>query len=375
MIGTQKNETLIDWFQVTIFPKKSYNEGYKILYSDIPSRDKIVPIIFKELFDISSSDIFREPTGLNGYDIRYSYKDINIMIHSFREEMGINILLRGSGCRDFEDLGITWPVLFSKLVNFDINFNRIDIAIDTFTNKYFNIELLNKYIRNGLCVSKFKRALNLQERILKNGIIGSNTLQFGSKASDIEITFYDKYLERTNAGYIINKNIDFWVRTELRFRHDHAKTIFELINNNSDYSTFIKQVLYNYIDFKEPNSKDSNISRRKSVQWWSRFVDTEDKLVLTSRSSERKISHIYNWLLSSTSRSQLMVYMSKLPNLKLDMVSVELLYKYLTTGVEKLKDKDLFVINDYRKSNNLIPFTKEELNCYVTDLKNSYLDD
>lgn len=368
------SEVIIDWFQVTIFPKKDHKFFTQTLvYNNYITNERIIPTLFYELFGVYGNDIIREEKGFNGYDVRYSYKGIDIMINSQREDMGINILLKGCGCRDFEDLNIGWNVLFDKLTQFDINFNRIDIAIDTFDKRYFNIELLKKYVKGGLCISKFKKSLNLCSRILKNGEISSNTLQFGSKASDIEITFYDKYLERENAGKEISKEIDFWVRTEIRFRHEKAEDIFKLIHNQEDYMGTIKSILYNYIDFKKPYSNDTNISRRETVKWWSFFLENCSKLKLSSRSSERRITKIHNWLLQTTSKSNFMVYLAELSTTNLDYISIDLMYEMITHGFENIKDKDLQIINDYRISKKMQPLTKSDIYDYVETIKNNIL--
>lgn len=368
-----KNEIIIDWFQCTIFPTSKYTSVGSI-FSEFPSSDRVIILLFSDLFNINYNDLVREPFGFNGYDIRYSYKDIDIMACSYRDDMGINIKMTGSGCRDFEDMNIGWNILFSKLSAFDINFNRIDIAIDIFDKNYFDLDLLKKYIKSGLCCSKFKNSLELTKRCLIDGSIIGDTLQFGSKASDIQITFYDKYQERQSAGFIIDKNINFWIRTELRFRHDRAKTIFELINNNSNYSDFIFGILYNYIDFKTFNSTDSNISRRSTAKFWIKFINDNKKIMLSTRSKDRSISKIRNWLLDSTSKSQLMCYVADLPNLKLDTISIDLIYKEITTGIDNIKDKDIQLINDYRLSKRLPIITKSELESYIQDLKYTILE-
>lgn len=368
----EKIDIVIDWFQVTIFPSNKVKD-FGALFP-VPNNDRIIVYLFKELFNLNYSDIVKEPRGINGYDVRYSYKDISIMNNSQREDMGVNIILTGKGCRDFESLNISWNQLFNKLKIYEINFNRIDIAIDTFDDRYFDLELLKKYIKRGLCCSKFVNSLFIYNNKLSDGSISSNTIQFGSKASDIQITFYDKLLERSNAGYIVDHNIKFWIRTELRFRHDKARELFYLLFNNDNYSDFIFSILYEYIDFKEMKSKDSNLSRRETALFWCRFIGDNRRLKLSVKSRESDIVTKYNWLLESTSRSQLMVYLSKLPNIKVDYISVEVLYQYLTKGIENISDKDIQLINDYRIKHKLVPFKKSEIMDYIDDIKNSVLE-
>ncbi|MCI5836120.1 MAG: replication initiation factor domain-containing protein [Firmicutes bacterium] len=368
---SSKIETIIDWFQCTIFPGKNDFESLKKFYeNDYVYQDRIIPVLFKYLFNIDSINIIRDSVKLNGYDVVYVYNNIKIMLNSTRDDMGVNILLSGQACRDYEDLGFgTWKDLFDKISKFDININRIDIAIDSFTDKYFTLTKVFDYIINGNLSTKFRSTFEMKKRNLSNGKLLGDTIQFGSKASEVEITFYDKMLERVNAGRIISEDIKFWFRCELRFRHDLAEEIFRLIINDEDYSSRVKGILYNYIDFKNPYSKDKNITRRSTVKWWSEFIDYNNKFKIASKSSETSITKKYNWLLSSVSKSEMLVYFAKLNNFKLDSLSTDLLFNMLTRGLENVEDKDIMMINNERIKNKLDPVTKGEMLDYLQSLK------
>lgn len=367
-------ELVIDWFQFTIFSIRLDNT--RVIYEPgcyQDNFDKIITKLFKELFDLDSNKLIKEPFGLNGYDVRYSYKDINIMLSTKREDMGVNVMLSGQGCRDFEELGITWQELFDRISKYDISFSRIDMAIDTFNNKYYTIELIKKYINNGLCCSKFRAGMEISKKKLTDSFILGNQVQFGSRASNIQITFYDKYKERENQGKIIDEKIKYWFRCELRFRHENANELFRMINHKDDYMNIIKSVLYNYIDFKSGKGNDSNKSRRPTVQWWKRYIDDLDKIQITNRSSEGTIVKKYNWILKSVSKAQFLVYLSKLPNIMLDTLSIDLLYEIVVKGSEGISDKDIMLVNDYRIKNKLDPISKSQALDYVQDIKDTIL--
>lgn len=368
---TSNLETIIDWFQCTIFPGKNDFESLKKFYeNDYVYQDRIIPVLFKYLFDIDSINIIRDSVKLNGYDVVYMYNNIKIMLNSTRDDMGVNILLSGQACRDYEDLGVgTWKDLFDKISKFDININRIDIAIDSFTDKYFTLNKIYEYLVKKCVSSKFRTVFEMRKRSISDYNSLGDTIQFGSKASEVEITFYDKLLERANAGRVISEDIKFWFRCELRFRHDLAEEIFRLIINDEDYSSRVKGILYNYIDFKNPFFKDKNLSRRSTVKWWSEFVDYNNKFKIASKSSETSITKKYNWLLSSVSKSEMLVYFAKLNNFKLDSLSTDLLFNMLTRGLENVEDKDIMMINNERIKNKLEPVTKGEMLDYLQSLK------
>ena len=88
-----------------------------------------------------------------------------------------------------------------------ISYNRIDIAIDDYTNKYFTLTKLKKYKDKGLILSKFLNLYHMGKICISTGESAGDTIQFGSKASEVQITFYDKLLERESQNYIIIDNI------------------------------------------------------------------------------------------------------------------------------------------------------------------------
>lgn len=358
---------LIDWCQFTIF--------YKELTQDIYEQTKIFNIntfvinIFSKLFGLSSNDLVHETTSLNGYEMSYSYNNIYAYFSPSRIDMGINFKLSGQGCRDYERLGIEWVDLFKKLREYEVNYNRIDIAIDDYTGKYFNIEKLQKYIRRGQVVSKFKSSLDIVKRDLEDGKIIGNTLQFGSKASRVQITFYDKLKERISQNNIIDENIKSWIRTEIRFRHERAKEIATEIIYNTDFNRLVKGVLHNYISFVEKSKKDINKSRWKVANWWSDYLDGINKIQLSIINVEHSITKKIRWLDSSVSRTQFMSLLSTIDNVDLDLVSTELIKNILIHGSRKITPKDIQMINNFRSKERLSLLTKEQINDFISDIQ------
>ena len=361
---------LVDWFQFTLLDIKSNDLVRHNGEFNFCSYENYIPSLFKEFFNISTADIVKEDKKLNGYDRKYSYRNIEMYINTTREDMGINIKLSGSACRDFEDLGLDWIDLIKKISKYECNYNRIDIAIDCFDNEYFDIEKLKSYILDGLVVSKFKSSLELCKRSLENGSIIGNTLQFGSKASQVEITFYDKLLERRSQNMIVENNIQFWTRTELRFRHERAEEIVKMLSNTHnviDFSKHIKSILLHYIEFKSKKDTTSRVYNRKTAQFWLKFTDNVERLSLAKITPERSITRKREWLLKSVSKSLAQVILSDSEiigsgNLMLSSFINEMLLK----GYRDLSDKDIELINTGSK----YKFTRDDIN----EIFNSSLD-
>lgn len=359
-----ENTLIVDWCQFTIFYK-----DLKIMEdSQIISVKDFAINLFIKLFKINPAELYFEVGGINGYDYSISYKNIYCYYSISRPDMGINFKLSGQACRDFENLGIEWIDFFKKLNNYVVGYNRIDIAIDDYTDKYFNIRKLYDYVKNGQVTSKFKASLELTKRNISDGSILGDTLQFGSKASRVQITFYDKMLERQSQNYIIDNHIKNWTRTELRFRQERAKEIVYLIINDNDFSSTIKGILKNYICFLEP-SKDSNKSRWPIAHFWEEFTNNIDKIKLSRINIENSISKKKEWLFHSMSKSQLMVLLSELDNIETDDFTSDYLLRMLKFPTDKLTDKDIQFINDSRYKQHKEPITREQIYDYLEDIK------
>lgn len=351
---------LFDWFQATILISDYERVGDMRLYATD---------IFYKLFKVSSSDICFEYKGLNGYNASIFYKNIYIMYNTYRLDMGIHIKMSGQGCRDFESLGLNYFDFFKELNKYNLNFNRIDISIDDFSNKYFTIEKLKHYINKHSVSSKFISSLSVTKTRLSDCNCLGNTLQFGSKASDVQVTFYDKLLERQSQNVIVSSNIKSWTRTEVRFRHEKAREVInKILADNNNVNVIIKGILREYISFKNIFSKDSNVSRREEAYWWTDYLENVDKLKLTNYLPENSITRKENWIKENTSKSNFMVYLSKLNNMKLDDCLTEYMYNLFKYGFDKFNANDLSVINNYRRTNGLEPFTMNEIRDYIDDL-------
>ena len=291
LILKEKN-VLIDWFECTI--KNSYD----------PLR------LLSLILQIDSSNFLVEKKAMYSYTEMVIYRDIKLLFNCDNKDLGYHLIMSGRGCRDYEELGLNFLDLFKILKdNFIYNVTRIDVAIDTFTNKYYDMNKLRSYISNGQVVSRFKSSTEFIQKSLSTSDIESETIWFGSRCSDIQVVFYNKLYERHNASYEVDSNINYWFRCEIRFRNERAKTLTECFILNDNYMYVINDVLYNYLDFKD-YSVDSNKSRWLTSKWWLDFLDTNIKLSLQVNFKESSISRKKKWIDKSVSKSQLLCYLS-----------------------------------------------------------------
>ena len=361
---------LFDWFQATILSESfDFDHSSGVVFGVSNINYKVIDM-FKYLFGINSKDLVFEYTGVSGYNSTYSYKDIKIMFNQNRPEMGINILMSGQGCRCFEELKLDYIDFFKKIKSYSsVNFNRIDISIDDFTSNYFTLGKLKKYINKGAVCSKFLSSLTIEKNLLSTNERIGHTIQFGSKASNVQVTFYDKLKERKSKNFIVDNHIKYWTRTELRFRHESAKTVIDIIlANSNNINIIIKSILKDYINFKDLNSKDSNKSRRQNAIWWDRYLENLDLLKITNYLPESTIIKKKEWVYNSTSKSNLMVYLSQLDNINLSDINYSYIVDLFQAGVDKISLKDLKIINDERIKNKKEPLTSSEIKAYIDSL-------
>lgn len=366
IVNELNQRILVDWCQFSIFYSSEKNTLEK---SEILNIKNFAYQLFIELFKVNPNDLIFENIGINGYSASLSYKDIYAYFSPDRLDMGVNFKLSGCGCRNFEDLNLTWIQLFKKINEYKHNYNRIDIAIDDFTNHYFTIEKLQKWIRKGRVVSKFKSSLDIIKRNILDGSILGNTLQFGSKASRVQITFYNKMLERQSQNYIIDNNIESWIRTEIRFRNERADEISKEIIHNANFNALIKGILANYISFLIPSSTDSNKSRWSIAPWWSAYLQRVGKVQLTSINIESNLIKKKEWLHRTVSRSQFQVFVANLDNIDSDCITTDYIREILLDGCKRINDKDLQMINDYRLKHNLPLITHDQIRALTDNIK------
>lgn len=361
---------LFDWFQCTIL-SESFDVDYDtgVVLGPTNTSYRVIDM-FRDLFGVESNQLVFEYTGVSGYNCTYSYKDIKIMYNIQKPEMGINILMSGQGCRCFEELKLDYIEFFKKLKRYSlINYNRIDISIDDFTNKYFTLGKIKKYINKGAVCSKFLTSMNIEKTLISNSESVGHTIQFGSKASNVQVTFYDKLKERKSKNIIVNDEVKYWTRCELRFRHETAKTLLDVILRNSNNINFVvKAILKEYINFKDLNSKDSNKSRRVNASWWDNYLENVENLKITNYLPESTITKKKDWLYRSTSKSQLMVFLSGLDNIAIGELETSYIVDLFQSGIEKIREKDIKMINSERIKNKKEPLTSSEIKAYIDSL-------
>lgn len=357
VIHTLPNGTimLFDWVQATIFPESHYKDIYSLFF---------------HLFGINRWTVLLDAVKpLFGYTHCYSYRHLYIFT-SEREDMGYHVYLTGQGCRDLEDLGITYLDFFSKLFEFNCNFTRIDLSIDNFTNKYYSLNRVVKCIKNHEVVSRFRSSIQFAKEDLDSLENIGHTVWFGSRSSDVQFVFYDKLKERIyNADVEVSNDIKYWTRLEMRFRNENAiDIVFNYLWCN-DFNLYILGIINARLSFRNRSVTDSNRWRWTLKSWWSDFLGDVPKIKFQNCPIEYSITKKRNWLNHSTSFTAFSVLLSDIKDLSCDDVLSSFLYDYLKKGSKNISSLELQYINQFRIKNKLIPLTMEDVNSFIADIK------
>lgn len=330
--GSSPLDVIIDWVQVTF-------KGLNI--KDLLS-----------LLDINIDETYFVSKGLFGYHFTYVYKEKIKFMTSQNKDMGIHLMLSGKACREWEEYVIgSWDKLFHVIHYTDSKVTRIDIAIDSFTTKYFTTTKVINAIRNKTVSSRALYAINTEKIYLQSKTIQGHTISFGNRASEVSVVFYDKLQERKQASYVVNDDIKVWQRCELRLRGDTAN---KCINEYQLDLKLVKGILTNYVNFKQLKGS-TTIRKREHIKWWSDFIQDVQPIQLSTKAIQSSIQKKKDWFQLGVSKTLAMLYCSDIE----DFNQKELI-TYISQGMKKFRTQDIDTINQYRIENGASVISHED---------------
>lgn len=296
---------------------------------------------------------FQEANGQFGYQKCKRLDNISIF-YDGSEGMGIHLQMSGQGCRLYEALTKyenPWVSIFSVFLRLKASFSRLDVAVDDFEG-YFKIDQVVKKIKKGELVSKFKKARSMESIEIKTGDSKGMTIYYGSAKSRIQIRMYEKNFERENAGYELEKDVTCWNRTEVQARNERAQSIAEIIANDGEVGDVVKGILSYYLRFTV-KGKDMNKARWKTAPFWEKFLGNVEKLKLTKKAPDRTVERMEQWLEKQVAPS-LAVLMEAHDG------DVGKLYKMITQGNTRLKDKDHEMVARFKRQNKSLDLGQDQ---------------
>lgn len=261
-----------------------------------------------DLLGLDFKDFTEFHTGKYGYNSHLRCGNIAIYFNcgdNFHNvsDYYFHLEMTGQGCREWEEnSSYDWVTFLGLILMLQVNITRLDLAVDDFQD-HFRVKTVIDKAKRGHVRSKFKKARRIEEYDLKEGQVTGATCYFGRPQSDIQVRFYDKYLEREGKGKTIESGLNTWVRTEIQLRDKRAQTAaYELVNNIADTGKLVKGILSQYINFLVP-SKDSNKARWKICKWWLDFLGDVEKVRLAQVAPDRTVEKVRAWVEKSVAPS------------------------------------------------------------------------
>ena len=290
----QKEElsALIDWCQITV-------------------KDVDVFTIAEDILRIPFNlmEIHGKRKGIAGHELVAGFDNIKILEPTGTKQYdGFQILMSGAACRNYENFlrinGENWYDFLERVCRYDVNFPRIDLAIDD-RKPYFRIAELIRLKNEGLVSSQLRDFKEHRaDRLKENGIEAKGrSLYIGSAKSDFRIVFYEKgYEQHEKYGKNLDEN---WNRYELRFRQEKAVRAVQTLVKNRDVAGLAMGVLKDKVRFleKPANSRSTRKRLYPTYPPWDDFIADVGKVKLTMSPEKKTLDRIWNWLTVSVAPS------------------------------------------------------------------------
>lgn len=339
-VTRQKNRltALIDWCQITVKDVDLFT---------------IITDILK--IPLSLMELQNKGKGIAGHELVAGFDNIKILKPTGKMQYnGFQILMSGSGCRNYENFLVinkeTWFDFFARVCQYQVNFPRIDLAIDDH-KPYLNIAELIRLTKQGLISSQLRNYSENASGELSEStpVHKGNTLYLGSSNSDFRIVFYEKGYEQTEKfGKELDPN---WNRYELRFRQERANKVVQELVARCDIAEIAMSVLNGKIRFLEQPENKSTSRKRLYPTYppWELLMQDIEKIKLTIQPQKKTLDSIWNWLESSVAPSlKLFSKIGELDNCDYIQVLIE---------QAKMNDTQIKIYEDYKKSSKL-PITE-----------------
>lgn len=297
----------IDWLQFTTNSKNYVNTIIQLLQLDVNT--------FTEL-----------EKGKLGYKRQLHNEGIFVLFEG-NENMNVHVIITGQGCKNYS-IDNNLLELIGRLNEKDCKATRIDLAIDDKSGDIIDMLKIRKDIKRANVVSKWKTSLEYIKRNLKDGQVIGNTINVGSRQSEIFLRIYDKSKEQGLHGK--------WTRMELEIKGKKAVLLQKKINTEN-VGFLATSLINNYIRIVEPHPTDTNKSRWKTKEYWKKIIETTEKTRLSIDREVTTLSGMKSWIERQVAPSLATITEAEGGDL-------EFLYNQIIEGRKRLKPKHKAII-------------------------------
>lgn len=263
------NQFLIDWAAFTF----KLNDPHEII-----GIIGLKPSLFTEL-----------ERGMHGYRKSLRYGSIGIFFDG-QPNMGCHVSMSGQGCRQYEGQfeDNPWLDLFTSALSRNAKFTRLDIANDN-VDGLLDLDKLKTAILNRETRSRFRKASENKNYNLGHDIDQRNdghTIYFGKRSSRVFMRFYDKAAQM---------EVPFtWNRAEIELKDQRVQKAVNLLVSGLPVGQLFVGVLNEYLAII--NLDDSNISRCTIQPWWSSWLQSTEKIRLTTSKVIKSVDEVMEYV-------------------------------------------------------------------------------
>ena len=220
----------------------------------------------------------------------------------------VTYVFTGQGCTDlYEKIDGDWAQLFKSLMSINASITRLDIALDDFVGLLKFPTILSK-LNLGHYKSP-KKAHNIVRSSDVNRNEKGLTIYIGSSRNSSSkgnyyCRMYDKkaqYLEKHQQIPEEIENADFWQRYEISYTKKKSQKIAELLASGESVDKVYKQSIGKLVTFLVPTkNKDGQLYENKSdwkvCPWWSKFLETDEKIGFENPERDIDLGGLLRWL-------------------------------------------------------------------------------
>lgn len=308
-------EIVIDWLQFTTKETNPLNVIITLLRLDV-------------------KDFVELKKGKMGYKRQWHSDNIFILFdgnQKLGEEMGTHVIITGKGCRIYENNN-SLTDLIDRVNEYNCKVTRIDLAIDDREGNVIVLDKILEDVREGNTISKWKNSLELTQRELRTGKINGQTINLGSRSSEVFLRIYNKSMQLQEKGN--------WTRMEIEVKGKKATQLQKIISKEP-IGPITKKLINNYIRIVEPG-KDKNRSRWKTKSYWEKIINTTEKLSLSKKAEERTLKEMEDWIERQVSATLATIVHAH-------GGSVDFIYDQIKDGTKKMKSKHRSIVEKEMK--------------------------
>ncbi len=259
--------------------------------------------------------------GANGYRSGVANGHIKVFFDG-SENMGVHFDMSGKGVKQFLSCSnIQGAAALQDWLECAVNahgvvFTRCDWACDDRSQDepLLDLDVIRQAVDDCTVVSRFKSVEERRKRQLgkrkrpgprpkKDDSLLADVLYFGSMMSEMSVCFYDKAKEqivkaKQRRDKEAERSLDGvrWVRCELRAKKKRAHALVLSIIDLGVKA--VLGVLRDYLDFRQAEVSDTNVTRWVTVGWWDTFLKECSRLPMPVVKPECTIQRVREWLLN-----------------------------------------------------------------------------